>query len=329
MKMEQMKMRKRGFVIVVVLCLMVLMTALLVGFSNNSRAELRKTDYWLKSVQALNFARGGLNAAIAAIRDCNDIYRNKELEELFSGKYRLDVAGGGCQVLVDDESGKININYLLDRDGRPDRLRIDQLLRLIDLVNGDETGASRISYNIVPAIIDWIDSDDQVTTLAFIKWANLGAEAGYYKNRDLPYQCKNAPLATLEELLLVKDVTPVAFEKIRAYITVYGDGKININCAPQRVIESLSEQVDPALARVIIDRRELRPFETIGEMRDLPGMTEDIYRIIKRSATVRASQHYFQVISRGYVDDVSYKVTAIVKKDFENKAVDVIWYKEG
>ncbi len=328
MKPKQARTRNRGFAIVVVLGMLILMTALVVGFSNNARVELRRADYLLKSAQALHCATAGLNAAIAAVRDCNEFYGDTEPGRLFSGTCEIAVQAGRCSVTIVDESGKLNLNYLLKQNDKPDPVHVNRFLRLIDLLNRDNAGGPRISYSIVPAVIDWIDRNDEVTALPFVKWANLGAESAYYNAQQPPYPCKNAPLDTVDELLLVKDVTSETFRRIQPYITVYGDGRVNLNAAADIVLESLSENVDKALAQVIINRRNLRPFESIAELRDLPGMTDDIYNVIKQTATVEASRHYFQVICRGYVDDVSCEVTAIVAKDLENKTVDVILYKE-
>ncbi len=78
------------------------------------------------------------------------------------------------------KTGKLNVNLLKDKDGKPNRARIDQLLRLIDLLNRQEPGLSHIGYGFVPAIIDWTDTDDEVVCLPFVKNENLGAESDYY-----------------------------------------------------------------------------------------------------------------------------------------------------
>src|SRR5262249_57796060 len=49
-------------------------------------------------------------------------------------------------------------------------------------------------------ILDWIDADSTPRS--------TGAEDDYYMGLNPPYHCKNGPLDSLEELLLVKGVTP-------------------------------------------------------------------------------------------------------------------------
>jgi DNA uptake protein ComE-like DNA-binding protein len=50
------------------------------------------------------------------------------------------------------------------------------------------------------AILDWMDEDDEPR--------EFGAESEYYSSLTPPYSPKNGPLETVEELLLVRDVTP-------------------------------------------------------------------------------------------------------------------------
>ncbi len=328
MRLKRAKAERRGFVVVVVLCMVIMLSVLLLGFNYKSRSNLRAVDDFRKSEQALNCARAGLNIAIAAIRNTGDIYTNKTLLNLFSGESTFDVGDGKCSVAIAEENGKLNINLLKDKTGRLNRSRIEQLLRLIDLTNQERSGHSHIGYGIVPSIIDWTDDDDEVTYLPFIKHENLGAESAYYGRLEPPYRCKNAPLDTTGELLLVKGVTPQVYDCIRDYITVYGEGEININCASKRVIESLSEKMDPVLAQLIIDRRKIKPFESIMELQDVPGMTDDIYYTIKKTATISPTERHYHVTSWGNVDRLSCEIVAILKRDVKTKSIEVILYKE-
>ncbi len=318
---------QNGFVVIVVLCAIILLTALLLGFNQKSRAKLYTVDSFKKSEQALNCARAGLNIAIAALKDTNDIYKNTNLINLFSGENIIPVGDGNCTVTVIDENGKLNINHLADKTGKLNRTRIDQLLRLIDLLNKNNNN-HRISYCLVPSIIDWIDSDDEVTYLPFVKYENSGAESGYYTSLEQPYQPKNKQLDAIEELLMIKGVTPQIFQLIRDYVTVKSDGLVNINCAPKLVIKSLSEKIDPALAQIIIERRKIKPFENIAEFKDVPGMTENVYETISKSVTTKSSECYNYVTIQGDFERHQRIIAAILKKNTITRNVEVIMYNE-
>ncbi|MBA7682622.1 hypothetical protein ES703_90974 [subsurface metagenome] len=320
--------QRSGFVVVVVLCMVMMLSVLLLGFNYKSRANLYVVDGVRKSAQALNCARAGLNIAIAIVRDTNDIHKDKTLLNLLSGEKTFAVGDGECSITIAEESGKLNVNLLKDKDGKLERTRTEQLLRLIDLLNRKQTGHSNIGYGLVPSIIDWTDSDDQVTYLPFIQRENWGAESSYYSKLQVPYGCKNALLDTTEELLLVKGITQEIFDRICDYVTVYGDGKININSASRQVIECLSEKMDAVLAEMIIDRREFKPFDSIEELRDVPGMTDSIYYTIKKTATIGSADQYYHVISQGNIDRLSRATVAILERNMKTKNVEVVLYKE-
>jgi len=329
MKLKRAKTKQEGFVVIVVLCLIICLTVLLVGFNYQSRTNLRAVGDFQKSVQALNCAKAGLSIAIAAIKNNDETSRNKTSLNLFSQDNTFDIGDGNCSLIITEENAKLNVNLLKDKNGKADRARIDQVLRLIDLLNKEETGNSHIGYGLVPAIIDWTDSDDNVTHLPFIKYENTGAESGHYSNLETPYGCRNGSFETTEELLLVKEITQDVFERIRDYITVHGDGKININLASKRVIESLSEKMDAALARIIIDRRKFKAFDSIAELRDVPGMTDGIYNTIKKTVTVNSADQYCHVTSRGNIGNRSCTIVAILRKNMKTKNIEVVLYQES
>ena len=73
--------------------------------------------------------------------------------------------------------------------------------------NYEEDGAQKLLMTlpgmtepIADAILDWIDPDSDQRT--------LGAEQEYYSSLSPPYAPRNGPLGSIEELLLVRDVTP-------------------------------------------------------------------------------------------------------------------------
>jgi general secretion pathway protein K len=328
MKLKRAKTQQKGFIVIVVLCMIICLSVLLLGFNYQSRNNLRAVGDFQKSAQALNCAKAGLNIAIAAIKDSEDIPIYKRSPDLLSDENTFDIDDGNCSITITEENCKLNVNLLKDKNGQPNRTRIDQLLRLIDLLNTEGTGHSHIGYGLVPSIIDWTDSDDQVTHLPFIKYENSGAESAYYGNLDTPYSCRNAPLEVTEELLLVKGITQDVFECMRDYITVYGNGKVNINRASKLVIESLSEKMDAVLARMIIDRRRIKPFNSIMELRDVPGMTDNIFNAIRKTATVSSTSQYYHVTSRGNVGHRNCTIVAILRKNTKTENVEVVLYKE-
>ncbi len=327
MNQKQVKFQK-GYVLIVVLCMIVMLASILLVFNNNCRGQLAAFTESQKSEQALNSARTGLNIAIAAIRDNSNIYTDQKLLTFLSGREIILDDQNVCRIIVTQENSKLNINLLTDKSGKHDRNRIEQLLHLIDLLNQYNPEDTAISYGLAPAIIDWTDSDDNVTALPFIDHQNIGAEADYYSQTQTPYTCKNAPFDTLDELMLVKYITPDVFRRISEYLTVHGNGHININCASKFVIAGISGEIDNTLAQLIIDRRNTRPFESIAELRDIPGVTENIYTRLKLAAAVNPPDQYYSVSASGTAGSTQCKINVILRRNTDTKNIEIVSYKE-
>ena len=326
MRLGETRKQREGFILVVVLCTIIMLGVLLFSFNRESRDNLLAADALRNSAQALSCAEAGLNVAMAALKRPQGARWG--LMSLLAGEKEIALADGTCVVTVCEESGKLNLNLFKTNTAALDRTRIDQVFRLIDLLNRRDLEAGQISYGLVPAIIDWTDSDEETTSLAFVAHGNLGAESDYYRDLDPPYRSKNAPLDTTEELLLIKGITPEVFDRIHVYVTVKGDGKININNASQLVIESLSQEMDSALARMIVSRRREKPFSNLAELRDIPGMTTAAYQAITKTATVRPEDNYYQVTSRGSAAGSDQTIVALIQRKADANKLEIIQYKE-
>jgi general secretion pathway protein K len=319
------KKQRGGFVIVVVLCIIIMLSVVLLCFNRQSVSSLRAAESLQNDYQAFNSARSALNIVIAAIANNPDIEKNNSFADLFSGKKTLEIDSGRCSVNVADENGRINLNKLADNQGNADKTTTELLLRLIDVLNRQP--GPHIDYDIVPAIIDWIDSDDTISTLPLLQGNNLGAESVYYMKLNPPYKCRNMPLDSIDELLAIKGVTAETFERIRSYITIYGEEKININTAPEEVIESLSEKMDTVLAQAIIDKRKYKFFDNIAELRRFSWMTEEIYNKIRDKLTTSPKEKYY-TITAGADNSDGPVIIATVKLNNQTKKIDVVRYKE-
>lgn len=127
-------------------------------------------------------------------------------------------AAAASQCGLVDEERKININAA----------SADVLKNCLMLAGGL---SSSTADAIAAAIIDWRDTDDAETP--------GGAESRYYEFLKPPYRCKNGNFETIEELGLVKGVTPELFATMADYFTVYGNGKINLNTTCNDILKSV------------------------------------------------------------------------------------------
>jgi general secretion pathway protein K len=320
--------RQNGFILIVVLGAVLALSALLFGFSQTTHRSLAAADSLYRTEQLRSGAWGGLQIALAAARDANDPYQDPRFAKLLTSENRFAIGDANCSVTMSEENGLLNINRLKNTDGQLDRRRIDQFLRLIDLLNREQGQTQRIGYGIVPAIIDWTDTDDEVTCLAFVGQENMGAESDYYEMQNPPGSCRNGPMATVDELLEVKGMTPESWRRLRPFLTCVGDGKININAAPQLVIESLSERMDAALAQMIVRQRKLKPFASTADLKNVPGMTDNLYQSIKDAVTVNPAERYYRVTVQGSAAQRQCTIEATIRRNTQAGSVDILLYRE-
>lgn len=152
--------------------------------------------------ELLSFSSIGLN------------FINKQAPEGDSEKQGLSLENE-CRIFA--EESKININQC-------DMPLLKRLFAVLLGLGNIET------QELAAAIVDWRDQDSMLSI-------PLGsAEDSYYTNLRLPYECKDLDFDCLEELLLVKGITRDIFERIRDYVTIYGNGLVNINTASREVL---------------------------------------------------------------------------------------------
>lgn len=189
--------------------------------------------------------------------------------------YSVQIGSASCSVYLYDENGKININGISDEDR--DFYKDFFIQKGIDMLDADE---------IVDSILDWIDPDD-LTHLN-------GAEDNYYESLPEPYKTKNDIFDSIEELTLVKGITPEIFEDIRNDVTVYGGEQIaiNINFASKETLSSIPGLTDEIVDDLMLYIDENGPIEDRAEMRELfwdLGIVGDSFEDIKSYTTLEQS----------------------------------------
>jgi len=148
---------------------------------------------------------------------------------------------------IDEDNGSLEARYGIVDENR--KININKannqvLERLFQLALGFNESSSQ---ELAACIIDWRDADSMLSI-------PIGsAENSYYRDSAYPYEAKNADIESLDELLLVKGITPDILEKLRNYITIYGEGKVNVNTASKTVLLALGLDKDIA-DRIILFR---------------------------------------------------------------------------
>jgi len=341
MKNHKKQIERTGFVLITVLLTVTLLTAILLDFNYASRKNLNSADKFQARSQSLNCARAGLNMVLATLDQNPDPLTNPNLRLWLAHTTEINIEPGSCTVTLLEENSKFNVNTLINKNGSPNRPRIDQFLRLIDLANQQNPKNKPISYELAPAIIDWIDPDNKTTTLPFVGRANTGAESHYYHKIKAPAVCSNKKLDTIKELLLIKGMTQDVFygdnnssspkylpAGLVHCLTTYGDGKININYAPKSVLQSIADNINPNLVQTIVTYRKQQLFSNISDLTNLPGIEDIPLHSLIDAVTVKPDHYYFNITSAGACRNIKSTVNAIIKINSATTKPEIIYYNE-
>jgi general secretion pathway protein K len=222
-----------GIALLIVLWVVVLLLTIALSFSVMARTEIFATRTFKEQLENKYLAEAGLQRVIvelfyrAANKNSRAMFAEEEILSTDGTPYIGELENGYYKFNITDESGKININTLTDLSG----IVLNNLL--VNMGIEKDTADT-----IVDSILDW----KSPTGLHRLH----GADSSYYLSLPNPYKVKNANFDTLEELLLVKGVTPDILygdgerPGLIRFLTVYGDARsININAAAPEVLKAI------------------------------------------------------------------------------------------
>ncbi|MFH1779497.1 MAG: hypothetical protein ABH847_05675 [Candidatus Omnitrophota bacterium] len=238
---------EKGAILIITLWILAILTILSVGVAGRMGLELKLTGLYRDNMKVLYLAKAGVERAISvieaedhAIDSLNERWSNnseeqsplfKEIKVADVGTFTVSYPFTEGRVFygIQDEERRINFN------NAPKEV----IRRLIEHLYPDIGDASALAQSIE----DWRDTD--TTREGGLPEDDYSAEG---------YPRKDNYFDVTEELLLVKEMKPEIFEKIKDYITVYPakvypEGKLNINTAsfPSLYALGFSEAVAGAL----------------------------------------------------------------------------------
>lgn len=198
-----------GSVLILALWVLCVLSILAVGLGGTVSQEINVSSYFQNKPKARYLAEAGIKRAQNIIKADENVYDS--LNEAWAAALKDVALGEGAyNVTITDEESKININTASPKT-------LERLFLVTGALQGDD------AYVAASSIVDWRDTD--------IIPLEGGAEDGYYKSLEAPYASKDDRFQVLEEFLWVRVVTGEAFLKVKDHITIYGDGRVNINTA--------------------------------------------------------------------------------------------------
>lgn len=283
--------RSRGFVLIIALWIVALLTILVLNLVYRTRLGMALTDYRGDDLKARALLDAGLARALWAIRQDRDVEVDHGAESwsvappmaaegLVPEEFR-DQPTPAVLWRVIDEGSKLNLNVVAP----------EVLAELLEFSYAEDAeGETLADY-----IKDWVDRNDRGP-----------GEEGFYTSLDPGYVPRNDALTYLEELRAVRDVIPWLYygedlnmdglldeaeddgtrrppadnrdgklqRGLRDLLTVHGDGTVNVNTVPLKTLESIFRAIlDRSKASELaqaIDRSRSGPDGISGTEDDTP-----------------------------------------------------------
>lgn len=317
----------RGMALILTILVISIIVALTLQFNTSMRSNLHAAVNLCDGIKIGCTARSGFNYALAVLFEDLSKGSVDSLRELWADSKTISESSTSFfdedrfLVEIADHSGRIQINQLIDKDGKYNDTQKRILTRFLNFPEFDLEPEE--VDNIVDAIKDWIDPDSETT--------RFGAENGYYQTLEKSYTCKNGPMEFMEELLFVKGITKELFygsgEKpgIFRYLSHHGNGRININTADLLVLRAISDQIDQDLAKDMVACREDKDNDLSdpGWYKKVPGMSH----VTIEPALLTTSSEYFEITSEGLKGSMSKRIRGVVERK-EGKLKILSWRVE-
>lgn len=180
--------RRRGSILIVTLWIVIVLASTVLVFARSMRVEFAASANSVAAIQAAAIERGAEQYLISLINS----YGEDALDQPQENFSAVPVGEGYFWVIRPNYGEDEFSSYGL----------VDEASKLN--VNSAEVGMLEalpgMSMDAPPAIVDWRSSGETVSS--------GGAKSEYYLSLPRPYDCKNGPLETVEELLLVRGITP-------------------------------------------------------------------------------------------------------------------------
>jgi len=329
----------RGIALLITISVTTILVAAALEYNRRARFEVLSTASVRDRMTLSYMASSGVHAAMALLIKDKAESNFDSLQEDWANPEKIDEIlqeipfdSGKLSVVITDELAKIQVNALVmfpdSRQFNESQVMIwERILNVIG--NEDDLQNDSNPTAIVNSVKDWLDSGDDDATTGL-----SGAESSYYGEQDPPYKSRNGPMADLNELLLIKGITPQLYygtkdaPGLSNYMTVHGlavgagtsfnwPGRININTADVPVLASLLGSENQDLAQAVYDYRQemaaekdVHDFSSPQWYKTIAGLSD----VTIDSRLITTSSDVFRIRSTASINEIQSSVIAVVQR---------------
>lgn len=263
---------EEGVALLLVLVILVMTIGSVYAFARTSLLDVMGMRHRLDLARARMLADSGVELGRRAVIDdailasADPVGQMDTYDDAWAILSRTEIPvseNAELRVKVRDSGSRINLNGLVDGEGRPHAASAKFLKGLLEKIIGDLPVPPEERFydaeELADAILDWIDTDSAT---------RIGDdEADAYARLGATGRPANRPLFAIEELAGLPGVDALMLEALRAYFTIHpvvpsGPTGLNPNTAPPHVLAALYSPTEDRFAddddvfRVMRMRRE-------------------------------------------------------------------------
>ena len=249
--------QQQGIALITILVMVALATILAATIAKRQANTAENTAYLMRQNQSLLYAKSAeAFFSELLVDDANNAGAVDHLQENWAKPMpAFPVEDGFVSGTLQDESGKFNLNSLVNDEGVPNpqaKLWFEKLLLRVGLPE-----------KLSEAVIDWQDADDEIS-------GTMGAENSYYQGLPQGYLAANSKFHNVEELKLVRGFEDQKYLQIVDYVSALpaSDSKVNVNTAPAMLLASLDSKLDINAVEQALQKRQanLEHFSNINDL---------------------------------------------------------------
>ena len=267
------KLPNRGAIFIISVWILTLLALMAVGLAYRISLELRLADYDVGRLQLFYLMQGGLRQAAAVLQE--DGLEADSFQDAWAiptdPKEPVPLGEGSFFLTIEDEAARPNLNS------------VDQetLMRVPGM---EESVASSLRV--------WRGDQDLSSSV-------VDQEEAYYRSLTPPLEREKGPIQSLEELALVRGMTPSLAASLQSLFTVYGSKKINVNTASEETFALLG--LEESIAHELVRYR-------LGEDGEAGTEDDHVFQVVDELA----SAELFEALS--LTPDLQLKMAGLVSQ---------------
>ena len=299
--------KQTGVVLVIALFIVALVAAMSFAMMGRLERDTRRTTLLIRNIQAEFVAQGSIAWAMDQLR--NDWIRQKTNRVIDPTPIQSPINEmNGYQInsKIYDMQARFNLNNLTDLQTHEG---FQHLLKTID----PKLSEGKIN-EIIRGIIDWITLDKKQNDYY-----------DYYLSLPTPYRAAHRAMWSVDELRLIKGMTPQLFNALKSYIVALPESTlVNVQTASAPVLMTLSSTLNLAAAQSIVEARKQTPITTPQQFINLNGIKNQPITADKISVVSK----YFLVETNVVIEKQHILIYTLLERRVTSGKVEmVVWWQ--